>query len=73
MEGDGAVHMACEQGACACTLERLTAPNDVFEFEFAATCSSTEIMRQLIVEHCLKGMKVEAPAPTPDEGPGGVP
>lgn len=57
--GDGAVLMKCERGQCSCHLEALAPPHTVVEFQFAAGCSSPEVMRQLILDHCLAGMDVK--------------
>lgn len=67
--GDGAVLMKCERGQCSCHLEALAAPHTVVEFQFAANCSSPEVMRQLIRDHCLAGMDVKDRAHLPDETP----
>jgi hypothetical protein len=69
--GDGAVVMSCEHGQCSCHLEALAPPNAVVEFHFAATCSSREVMRQLIRNHCLAGMDVEDGSHQTDETPKG--
>jgi hypothetical protein len=60
--GDGTVVMECERGECSCRLEALVPPNAVVEFHFAATCSSPDVMQQLMREHCLIGMDVHTPS-----------
>jgi hypothetical protein len=71
--GDGAVVMECANGNCSCRLEALSAPNTVVEFDFAAVCSTPEVMQQLIREHCLAGMDVKASSQLSAETPGEPP
>ena len=60
--GDGTVVMECERGECSCRLEALAPPQRIVEFRFSATCSSPEVMQQLMREHCLIGMDVHTPS-----------
>lgn len=55
---DGSVYMDCKEGRCLCHLESHAEPRAVLEFEFAASCSSIEVMQQLMRDHCLAGMEV---------------
>ena len=59
---------ACSAGGCSCTLESLASPSAVLTFDFVATCSSPEVMRRLMREHCLKGMELEPESPQPSPG-----
>jgi hypothetical protein len=65
--GDGTVFMECKHGQCSCHLQALTAPHTVADFQFTAKCSSPELMRQLIRDHCLAGMDVKDPSDVPAE------
>lgn len=56
--GDGTVIMECEGGNCSCRLEALAPPSTVVQFGFVASCSTPEVMQQLIKDHCLIGMDV---------------
>jgi hypothetical protein len=59
----GSVYMDCKEGRCSCHLRAHAPPETVVQFEFAASCSSTEVMRQLMRDHCVTGMEVlEAPS-----------
>jgi hypothetical protein len=58
---DGSVYMDCKEGRCLCHLRAHAPPETVVEFEFAASCSSIEVMRQLMRDHCLAGMEVLEP------------
>jgi hypothetical protein len=71
--GDGAVVMECASGNCSCRLESLAAPKTVLEFDFVASCSSPEVMQQLIRDHCLAGMDVEPSSQGSAETPGEAP
>jgi hypothetical protein len=66
---DGSVYMDCKEGRCLCHLESHTPPRAVVEFEFAASCSSVEVMRQLMRDHCLAGMEVLPRAGESEERP----
>lgn len=67
--GDGSVLMKCERGKCSCHLEALAPPHTAVDFRFAASCSSPEVMRQLIRDHCLAGMDVKERSHLPDATP----
>lgn len=67
--GDGSVLMKCERGKCSCHLEALAPPHGAVDFEFAASCSSPEVMRQLIRNQCLAGMDVKERSHLPDATP----
>jgi hypothetical protein len=71
--GDGAVVMECASGNCSCRLEALAAPKTVFEFDFVASCSTPEVMQQLIRDHCLADMDVEPSSQGSAETPGEAP
>jgi hypothetical protein len=58
---DGSVYMDCKEGRCLCHLRAHAPPETVVEFEFAASCSSIDVMRQLMRDHCLAGMEVLEP------------
>jgi hypothetical protein len=67
---DGSVYMDCKEGRCSCHLRAHAPPETVVEFEFAASCSSLEVMRQLMRDHCLAGMEVIPRSGVPDAAPG---
>jgi hypothetical protein len=60
--GDGRVALICAKGQCSCQLEPLTPPGPVVEFRFSAACMTSEQAQQLMLENCLKGMHLLAPA-----------
>ena len=63
--GDGSVGMTCEKGECICELEPYTPPKDVVTFRFAATCWTRARAEELMREHCLNGMHMAPPPPSP--------
>lgn len=65
--GDGSVGLRCANGRCSCLLEPLTPPGPSVEFHFPATCMTYARAKQLMLEHCLKGMPL-APHTSVDAG-----
>jgi hypothetical protein len=59
--GDGDVGIDCTDRRCTCRQTILSSPTTptTFTFESDAPCSTTEEARRLLVENCMKGMKVE--------------
>ena len=56
--GDGFVYLACVNGDCSCRIEQDTPPSPPIAFQFRATCTTDARAKQLLLDHCLKGMNV---------------
>jgi hypothetical protein len=59
--GDGFVELSCESNDCSCKLEpRGSATNAAIEFAFTTetACASTDRAKQLLLTHCMVGMKL---------------
>lgn len=61
--GDGNVGVECSGRQCTCRQTILARPATpiIFTFAIDTPCSTTEEAQRLLVEHCMKGMKVERP------------
>jgi hypothetical protein len=68
--GDGLVAIECKGKACICTLEPLTpaAKAKKFRVELDAPCATTERARVLLIEQCMRGMKLAAVRPEATPG-----
>ena len=58
--GDGDVEVECTDRRCTCrrTLLSSRARPSAFAFESDVPCSTTEQAERLLIEHCMKGLKV---------------